>query len=379
MSLGMRAEKHGAEGGLWPASLGWLFVNRLQAALYILCLPHVLLYPYMVWAILIVGAASHFHLRLLAKWLQTEEARLGHEGFVRLLGEKATRVLAVPGAIVILLESSIVTLDYLEITHHVLFPSVSKLTLLPLMWLASCFLAGYGMPAAGRFVVMAFLGSIWIVGLFLQFFFPPVANYRYLLPLFPQELHPGTPYNLLMLWAALSGPQYLAFVGHRFAPGSGMYRWLALGNALSVAEYILFFLAVTLSFGSEYMRKLDYPVVQLVRYIQLPFFERLETIVLPVHMVLYIFLNGFFILFVRDALRVAAGAVRKPQRWHWLAAAAVLWVAFVYVMGRFFWATETQHLFWIHVHMWLAGAMYALVPSFLVLAAAWRKRRSTNR
>jgi len=376
MSRGMRAEERGAAGGLWPASLGWLFVNRLQVVLYILVLPHVLLYPYMIWAIVIVGFLSHFNLRLLAGWLRTEEARLGYEGFVRLLGERATRALAVPGAAALLLDSAIVTLDYLEVAHHVLFPSVSRLTLLPLLWLASFYLAGQGMLLAGRFVVMAFIGSVWIAALFIQFLFPPAAEYRLLLPVFPKEPRGDLALILPALWAALSGPQYLAFAGRRFAPAGRMFRWLALGNALTVLEYIVFFLAVTLSFGTEYMRKIDYPVVQLIRYIQLPFFERLETVVIPAHMILYVFLDAFFILFLRDALRVAAGAARKPERPGWLTAAAFLWVAVVYVIGRFFWTNETQHRLWIHVHVWLAGALYALVPSFLALAAARRRRRS---
>jgi len=371
----MRAEERGAAGGLWPASLGWLFVNRLQVAFYILFLPHVLLYPYMIWAIVIVGVLSHFNLRLLAGWMRTEEARLGYEGFVRLLGERAARALAVPGAAAVLLDSAIVTLDYLEVTHHVLFPSAGKLTLLPLLWLAALYLAGQGMLLAGRFVVIAFVGSVWIAALFVQFLFPPVAEYRFLLPVFAGEPRGDLALILPTVWAALSGPQYLAFVARRFAPAGGMFRWLALGNALSVLEYTLFFLAVTLSFGTEYLRKIDYPVVQLIRYIQLPFFERLETILLPAHMILYVFLDAFFILFLRDALRVAAGAARKPDRPRWLMAAAVLWVAFVYVIGRFFWTTEPQHRLWIRVHTWLSGTLYALLPSFLALAAVRRRRR----
>lgn len=369
----MRTEERGASGGLWPASLGWLLVNRFQVALYVLFLPDVLIHPYMIWIILLVGVLSHFNLRILSKWLQTEEARLGYEGFVRVLGGRAVRLLAVPAAVVILLESSILTLDYLEVSHHVLFPSVSKLTLLPLLWLASVYLASQGMILTGRFVIIAFIGSLWIMTLFLQFLFPPVADYAMLLPLVPQKWDDNIPYILLTLWAAMAGPQYLAFTGSRFASTSGMFRWLALGNALSVLEYVVFFLAVTLAFGPEYMRKLDYPVVQLVRYIELPFFERLETIVVPFHMIVYIFLDAFFILILRDVLRIATGNAGQAKGFFGLA--AVLWLVFIYLFGKYFWASETRHLFWIHFHSWLTGAAYALVPSFLALAALWRKRK----
>lgn len=363
----------------WPVWLGWIIVNRFQIVYYILFLPHVLIYPYMIWIIPIVALLSHLNLWVLSKWLQTQEARLGQAGFTQLLGGIAVRLLAFVGIGVILMQSTIMTLSYLDVVHQTLFPSMSKVTPLILLGLASFYLARLGMTSVGSFAILAFLMSSWLILLYVQFFLPQKAVYEHLIPIFPQNVPPHILPNLLTVWAAFTGPEYLAFAGRRFAASAGLFRWLALGNAATALEYIFFFVITLLFYGAEYLQKIDLPVVQIVRYIELPFFERLEMIMVSNYMIVIIFMNAFFIHYLYDAVRTVANFVHKPKSALGLTAAAILLVSFMYFFSKYFWVLESEQNRWTTFHVWLSGATYAVIPSFLALAAYLRNKRRADK
>ena len=279
----------------------------------------------------------------------------------------------------ILIQSTVMTLSYLDVVHQTLFPSMSKVTPLVLLGLASFYLARLGMTAVGSFSILAFLMSFWLILLYSQFFLPQKAVYEHLLPIFP----PNVPHHilpiLLTVWAAFTGPEYLAFVGKRFAASAGLFRWLALGNALTALEYIFFFVISLLFYGAEYLQKIDLPVVQIVRYIELPFFERLEMIMVSNYMIMIIFMNAFFIHFLYDAIRIVANFVHKPKSALGLSVAAILLVSFMYFFSKYFWMLESEQNRWTTFHIWVSGATYAVIPSFLALAAYLRNKRSADK
>lgn len=375
----LRMEERLVNEGHWPVWLGWLIVNRFQIVYYILFLPHVLIYPYMIWIIPIAALLSHLNLRALSIWLQTREARLGHAGFTQLLGGGAVRLLAFLGIGVILMQSTIMTLSYLDILHQTLFPSMSKVTPLILLGLASFYLARLGMTSVGHFAILAFLMSIWMVLIYVQFLLPQKAVYEHLFPLIPQHVPPHILSNLLTVWAAFTGPEYLAFAGKRFAATTGLFRWLALGNAATALEYMFFFVITLLFYGAEYLQKIDLPVVQIVRYIELPFFERLEMVMVSNYMILIIFMNAFFIHYLYDAVRTVANFVHKPKSALGLTGAAMLLGSFMYFFSKYLWVLESEQNRWVTFHLWVSGATYAVIPSFLAFAGYLRnKRRADN-
>ena len=375
MATTSHREERYASDNYWHGSLGFFFVNRFQIVYYILFLPQVLVYPHMVWLIVIVAILSHFNLWMLSRWLGTEEARLGHAGFVRLFGTAAVRLLALLGIGVILLQSTVITLGYVRVVHQVLFSSMNELTLVFFLGVASFYLASLGIIPTGRFAILAFVGSVWTVFLYFQFLFPPDAEYMHLLPLFPDGMPEAWPAKFLTVWAAFAGPEYLAFAGKYFSRAGGLFRPLALGNAVTASEYILFLIITTMFFGSEFLRMIDLPVVEIIRYIELPFFERLEMIIIPVHMLPFVFVNALFIHYLHDAARAVMNIAHKPKSTFGLFLAALLLVIFMYVFGKHFWVTETDEKWWSNVYLWVSSTTYAVIPSFLALAAHFRKKR----
>jgi len=375
----LRMEGRLANEGHWPVWLGWIIVNRFQIVYYILFLPHVLIYPYMIWIIPIAALLSHLNLKVLSIWLQTPQARLGGAGFTQLLGGFAVRLLAFLGIGVILMQSAILTLSYLDIVHQTLFPSMSKATPLILLGLASLYLARLGMTSVGNFAILAFIMSFWMILIYVQFLLPQKAVYEHLFPIFPQNVPHHILSNLLTVWAAFSGPEYLAFAGKRFAATAGLFRWLALGNAVTALEYIFFFVITLLFYGAEYLQKIDLPVVQIVRYIELPFFERLEMIMVSNYMILIIFMNALFIHYLYDAVCTAARFAHKPKSALGLTVAAILLVSFMYFFSKYFWVLESEQNRWTTLHLWVSGATYAVIPSFLALAACLRNKRRADK
>jgi hypothetical protein len=333
----------------------------------------------MIWIIPIVALLSHLNLRVLSIWLQTREARLGQAGFTRLLGGFAVRLLAFLGIGVILMQSSILTLGYLDVVHQTLFPSMSKVTPLILLCAASFYLARLGMTSVGNFAIFAFVMSFWMILIYVQFLLPQKAVYEHLFPLFPQTVPHHILSNLLTVWAAFTGPEYLAFAGKRFAASAGLFRWLALGNAATALEYMFFFVITLLFYGAEYLQKIDLPVVQIVRYIELPFFERLEMIMVSNYMVLIIFMNALFIHYLHDAVRTVLNFVHQPKSALGLTVATILLISFMYFFSKFVWVLESEQNRWTTFHLWVSGATYAVIPSFLALAAHLRNKRRADK
>lgn len=363
----------------WPVWLGWIIVNRFQIVYFIHFLPHVLIYPYMIWIIPIVALLSHLNLWVLSKWLHTQQAHLGRAGFTQILGGIAVRILAFLGIGVILTQSTILTLSYLEVVHQTLFPSMGKLTPIILLALAAFYLARLGMISVGKFAIITFLMSSWLLVLYFQFFFPQKAVYEHLLPIIPQNAPQNILPILLTVWASFSGPEYLAFTGKRFPPSPRLFRWMALGNAITMFEYVFFFVITLLFYGPEYLQKIDLPVVQIVRYIELPFFERLEMVMVSNYMIMIIFLNALFIHYLYDAFCTVANFVHKPKSPIGLFITTIVLISFMYFFNKYLWVLETEQKWWTTFYIWMSSATYAVIPSFLALTAFLKnKRRADN-
>lgn len=365
----------------WSASIGFLIVNRLQILYFILFIPQVMVFPYKIWVIPMASLVSHLNLWLLSIWLQTQEARCGHDGFVQLFGNTMVRVFAFIGIITMLLKCNVLTLGYIRIIQHVLFPTMGKQMLLFLIWLAGIYLAGFGMILTGRFAMMAFVGSIWMILLYIQFFMPVNADYIHLFPLIPQQLTTHTFTNFLILLAAMSGPEFLAFCGKRFDSSihrKELFRAFALGNTVTLIEYMMFFVASLVFFGPEYLQLIDFPIVQMIRYIELPFFERMEMIMLSLYMLPFVFLNAFFLVHLYDAIRIVTNRVKRTRSklGQWMV--AFLYLISMYIFSKYLWKTEIDKIWWIKIYVWVFSMLYVIVPAFLVLVTYWKKKRKVG-
>jgi hypothetical protein len=364
-------EKTSTFGGFYAM----LLMSRLQVLYYILILPTYLVYPYMIWASVAIGMLSQLNLMILSKWFASDYAAKGYQGFVELFGERAVRFFAFAGLFFIFLNVTVNTLGYVEMIHKFIYPSMDEKWQIVFLLLISCYVAALGMEKTIRFVVISFLSSFWILAVFIPFFLPPMASLHDLYPLIPTSWS-STPSwkSLLIIWAAFSGPEYLVCMSPWLGPRPKMLKYLSFANALSIFEYSYFFVASLLFFGSDYLSKTRFPVIHMSRYLQSPVFERIDIILISVHLFHLVFAISIFLLCFHGAIRIAVGKAQKPTtRIGYLSSCMAIFACTI-MINQWFWKTVENQNFWFNLLVWAGAFTYFLVPGFL-LAAVKRKGR----
>lgn len=352
----------------------FLIVNRLQMLYFVLLMPQYLVHPYMVWAIIAVGILSNINLMLLAKWFASPYASKGYTGFVELFGERKVRLFSFIGMLFIFVKITVITLGYTEIIHQFVLPSIQREWLLAFLFAVGCYLAVKGMEKTIRFIFIAYLCSFWLIVLYIPFFLPPIASIHDLYPIISMEHDDGIWKGILLIWASLSGPEYLICIAAWFSPRDKLLRPMAIGNALTIVEYLALFIASTLYFGPEYLRKSSYPVINMVRYLQSPIFERLDIMMICIHIFHYVFAIAMLILLFYGSLRIIAGKAKKPaSRSGFIASFMVLFLCML-IVYHWFWKSGTQGHFWPMLQACFAAVSFLAVPAFMIAAVRIKGR-----
>lgn len=357
----------------------WIFlVNRIQTLYSILFFPGVLIEPSMIWIILLAAVCSHLNILLMAGWLRRKDMPDGCFGTVRLFGKTALWLFSLLGLSLVLVKCAVFILGYVDILKNILFPSLNPKLFVVLLLLACLYLARLGLGQALNFGVIAFIGTIWVVLIYVLYIFPANADYYHLLPLIPERMLPHPWHVFITVWAAFAGPEYLLMVPKQATDERRIKSSLLIGNALTAIEFVFFFVIVHLFYGSQYLRRLDLPVVQLIRYIHLPFAERLEMMIIPAYAFSVIYVVTFLLLYAAAALQIVTGSSdlttgRKP-----------LWPAFVLLLTTIIaiqhwgWRNEIWKNNWIEWNNWLNASTYTAMPVLLIIASFLIKKRGTR-
>ena len=345
-----------------------LLVNRMQTHYLILIIPVYLVHSYMIWGILIMGLLSQLNLMMLSKWFTSSYAAKGYQGFVQLFGKRTVQVFAILGFFVILLKISIITMGYVEMLHRSIFPSMNIKWLILMILLTSLFVASHGMEKTLRFVVIAFLCGAWIVFLFIPFFFSPIANYRDLYPLIPTEWSKQSWFGLLFIWSAFSGPVYLAFIVPWLSSNKKIMKYLVIGNMLTIMEYSFLFIASVLFYGSNYLSKINFPLVYMGRYIQTSSLERIDYILISFHMFTYVFDISILMLCIYGAGRIFMRKVNERTTRIGLLSSWFVILISIILMNQWLWQTVPGQKILLNIQIWLGAVIYLLVPTILFTA-----------
>ncbi|WHY71201.1 GerAB/ArcD/ProY family transporter [Fictibacillus enclensis] len=357
---------------------GYIFamVNRMQMLYFVLILPKHLVHPYMILGILGVGILSQINLLILAKYLKSDYFVQGYSGFVQLFSEKLVRVFAFLGIFFILMKVIVTTLGYVEIVHQFMFPSMKTSWLIFFLMASGFYIASQGMEKTIRFSIIGFLANIWLILVYIPYFLPPIAETHHLYPLVPWEVSLQSWYGLLLVWSALSGPEYLVCLGPWIGPKEKILRGMSIGNALSVFEYLVLFVACLLYYGSPYLEKISFPVVNMIRYLQSPIWERVDLIFISLNMIYFLYLIALFLLCLYGAIRIAAGRINiQTNRKGFLGSIIAVFICMLIING-WYWREGEELNVWVTLQLWLGAITYLLVPSALAVAIKWKRRQS---
>lgn len=349
-------------------------VNRMQMLYFFIIMPLFLVHPYMIWGIIAVGFLSQIILIMLSKWLASDFSAKGYQGFVQLFGERMVRFFAFAGLFFIFIKISVITLGYSEMVHQFIFPSMNQTWMIVFLFLVSWYVAVQGMGNTIRFFVIAFLCTIWMIFLFIPFFFPPIASFYDLYPIIPAEWPMGSWKGLLLILSSLSGPEYLICLAPWLRPQQKMLKYLAAANAISVLEYLIAFIASLLFFGSNYLRKSNFPVINMIRYLQTPFIERIDIIWISLYMLHFVSVISILILFFYGAARIVLRRMHEQTtRIGFMASIMTVFACLVFV-NEWFWKTEEKRSILLDLQIWSGALTYFLVPAFLLISGKLKER-----
>ncbi len=345
-----------------------LLMNRLQMLYYFLIMPMYLAHFYMIWVILGLGLLSQLMLWMLSKWLTSPWAARGLEGFKELLGPRTVRLLAAVGLIPLFLKISVIVLGYSGIVHEYIFPVMNKTVPLIAILLLGCYIASHGMERTLRFIVIAFLGTIWLILCYIPFYFPPVADYKQLYPLIPVHPPLDSWRGIVICWSALSGPEYLIFLVPWLKPDRKTIKHLTIANLFTILEYLLLFVATVLYYGHEYLKTAGYPVLNMISYLQSPIFERIEILLISFFMFNVVHAVSLFLLMFYGALQITAGkTLKKNSRYGYLASCFLMGILLV-IANEKLWKADTLQNLWPGFFMYSEAATFLLVPILLLIA-----------
>lgn len=354
------------------SSLGGIYVlfmaNRLQMLYFILIMPLYLVYPNMIWAIVVMGILSQINLMLLSKWFSSDFSAKGYQGFVQLFGERMVRFFALTGLLLFIFKITVITLGYVEIVHQFMFPTMDRNWLVLFIVLISCYVAAQGMEKTIRFIVIVFLCSVWILIVYIPFFLPPIASMHDLYPLIPIDWSIHSWKGLLFVWSSLSGSEYLICLVPWFKPKQQMMKYLTIANTVSVMEYLFLFVASLLFFGSNYLSNSNYPVVNMIRYLQSPVFERIDMILISVHMFHFVFVISIFLLYFYGSVRIVLGRLHKQTTRIGFVLSCITFLVYIVIVNKWFWKAGAEQNSWTDLQIWLGAITYSVVPAFLLIS-----------
>ncbi|MED1204154.1 GerAB/ArcD/ProY family transporter [Heyndrickxia acidicola] len=351
-----------------------LLVNRMQIFYFTLILPMYLVHSYMIWGIVAIGLLSQINLTILSRVFASGYPAKGYQGLMQLFGEPMIRFFAFIGLFLIVIKITVITLGYADIIHQFLFPTMHTNWLLFFILLISVYVASQGMENTIRFIVIAFFSTMLIIPMFLFFFFLKIGSLHDLYPLIPTDWSMHSLKGLLLIGSSFSGPEYLICLGPWFNLKQKMSKYWAVGNALTILEYLLFFVISLLFFGSNYLSKTSFPVVNMVRYLQSPIFERIDIILICLELFNYIFFIAILLLCFYGAIRIIGGRIHEQTtRIGFMSSCITIFVCMITIY-TWFWESEPEQNIWSNIQIWLGAFTYFLVPAFLLVSIKLKER-----
>lgn len=351
-----------------------LAVNRFQLVSLLIFTPRVFVYPHLIWFLLLFGVISYLNLRILSCWINSNRGQQGYRGIVDLFGTVLSKIIFIAAFIIIAIKFSILSSEYVHLLNQYLLREQSEIVLSVLLISTAIYLASQGVGHTLKFVVFAFIGSVWILIVFIYVFFLSMDHWNNLYPIFSTKL-PDEPYfSLLKLWALYSGPEYLVILAPWIRPGTNILRCASAGNAASVFEYVVLLTVVCMFYGREYLQLLEQPFITIIRYIQLPFVERIDMIVIPAFSLTFLFNLSLMLLLGYGAFTRFGSLDKDGTNTCLFALFSLLFMLSGILFNTWFWGEETGRQFWRNVLLVISAAGYTFFPLMLMVVNWWKER-----
>ncbi|KMJ59579.1 hypothetical protein AB685_01505 [Bacillus sp. LL01] len=344
-----------------PPINGWLLVfvvNRLQVGYTVLLLPTQLVSGANYWIIVLAFILSQINLFLISKWLNNRNGS-GPIKLESLLPKPILYPFVIIGLPILFIKFAVIIIGYTKIIQIYLLPEQKQSIILVVLLAVIAYLTSKGVHALTRFAFLAFLFSGWILFAYLQFFFSPNVSIREFFPLIDGFNADRDIYNFIYVFSAFSGPELILFLKNWMRGDKKTYKFLTIGNTLTFVEYSLLFFLAVLFYGSDYLKKVEYPLVTMAKYIQTPYIDRLEMFIIPFYTFPLIFSLSLVCLYLYKGLHYTMRF--KENDISFFTFIIFIGIITIFVQNNY-WEESFQERMWISYYIYTTAILYSLLP-----------------
>ncbi|MGM0865809.1 MAG: GerAB/ArcD/ProY family transporter [Bacillota bacterium] len=344
-----------------PPIKGWILVfvvNRLQVGYTVLLLPTQLVRGDHYWIIILAFIISQINMYLISKWINTSN----HSESIKLkslLPKPILYPLVLIGIPMLLIKFSVIIIGYTKIIQIYLLPEQRQYVILIVLLAVIAYLTSKGVHQITKFAFFAFLFSGWIIFAYIQFFFSPNVSFRELFPLIGEFNADKDFHSILYVLSAFSGPELLLFMKNRIKDDGKIYKYLTIGNTVTFIEYSLLFILAVLFYGSDYLNKVEYPLVTMARYIHTPFIDRLEMFIIPFFSFPLIFSLSLVNFYLYKGLQYSLRF--KENNITFFSFLVFIGCIILFVQSNY-WVESFQERVWISCYIYITAISYSLLP-----------------
>lgn len=334
-------------------------VNRLQVGYTVLLLPTQLISGDHYWLIIVAFAISQFNLYFISLWLNNKK-KTSNEHQNHLLPPIILYPLILIGLGLLMTKFIVIIIGYAKIIQLYVLREERLIIILIILFVVVAYATYQGISNISRFALLAFIFSAWIILAYVEVFFSPNTLYRNFLPLADGVERGKDIKRLFYLLSAFSGPELLLLLNRNINPKmKKVYKYITVGNFLTLFEYsVLFFLAVVF-FGPDYLKKVEYPLVAIARYIQLPFIDRLEMIIVPFFMFPLVLSLSLMNLYLFSGIKFLMKF--KENNLSYVIYIFVFSLVLAYI-HEVFWLESHQEDQWLNFYIYTTAIIYIVAP-----------------
>lgn len=344
-------------------------VNRLQVGYTVLLLPTQLISGDKYWIIVTAFIVSQFILFFISKWLYNSKTP-NDKQMKKFFPKIILYPLLLIGLGLLMTKFVVIIIGYAKVIQLYVLREDRLISILIILIVIVAFLTYQGILNISRFSLLAFIFSAWIILVYIEVLLSPNTTFRDFLPLVDGIEKGKDIKSFFYLLSAFSGPELLLLLKRWVKPEVNVYKYITVGNLFTMIEFsALFFLAVVF-FGPDYLKKVEYPLVTIARYIQLPIIDRLEMIIIPFFMFPLVLSLSIINLYLYTGVKFLLKF--KENNLSYGLYILFLTIILAFIQGEY-WVERSQEYIWLNVYIYMTAIFYTITPLLFYITSKVKK------
>ncbi|MGB8955127.1 MAG: GerAB/ArcD/ProY family transporter [Tumebacillaceae bacterium] len=255
-----------------------LFVHTTQVAVGLFSLPRIVVESagHSGWiAVLLNGAFSQIGLLIMLLLLRRFRNLSLYEIMRQVLGRWIGSALGLAFAVYCICVAGMVSRSYVEVVQTWLFPTTNTKMFYVLLIMPALYCATGGARTLGRFAIITFFGTIWMI----LFLLRPLSMMQtdYLFPLWDSNI-PSLAKATWNVFTANIGFETIMLIYPFIQQKNKALLAASIGNWITTAVYFFTVVIAIGFFGESFIQNIMSPTLAMFQVVQIPLLQRIEHI-----------------------------------------------------------------------------------------------------